>query len=393
MNAPTVRYGGFYALFYAFLVAPLSFLPLYFNDLGFSAAEIGLISIIGNIAVILGAPFSLHLIHFVRSRSALRKALVLAAGAAFSVLFFFQGVVSCSVFVGVALFFHKAVGSLIDAAAVRASAEKHLSFDHARLGGSLGFVAALYLFGFLVDNGGSEWSVVLGALSLLALAGYTFLFFGREGSAWVDEPRPSASSSLESDPGSWINPFTWLCIALALAWGSSSVMVVYLSVYLEALGWNATEISHAWAVSVLAEILAFLLFARLWQSCSLLTIFRVSILLTTCRWVLMASTTDFWGILLAQLFHAFSFATLYLSSTKLVFEILPDNLRDKGQGWIVMLGSGLGALLGKFAASYGASRLDSLLELPFLFNCCAFVAFAGYLISIFIRDGGDMMRR
>jgi MFS transporter, PPP family, 3-phenylpropionic acid transporter len=176
-----------------------------------------------------------------------------------------------------------------------------------------------------------------------------------------EKPRTGALQILQQ-PG-----FLLLLGAVALTWASHGPLYVYLSLYLKGLGWSGQMISLAWNVGVFAEILVFSFFYRLEGRFALMTIFRVSIFLALVRWLILANFTNPLCILASQALHAFSFGAFYLASIKLAFRTLPDDMRDRGQGFLTGLGSGLGSFLGRMAAGLPGEALTTpeLLRLVF----------------------------
>jgi len=378
------NYSLFYFAFCAFFAVPVSFLPIHFVHIGLSIADIALVSVVANIAVMSGAGLAV----WSRNRFPVVPAMRCYGWLAFicfiPVIFTHNLPVICF-WMFLAFFFQRALGALADAAAVRASANGKIRFEHARTWGSVGFVAAVWILGVATDLFGMTAILILSALFALSVPIGAHLLRVLPAMPEADLENSTSSEKkvlgdIEDSP--WRLRLVCMLGSVALAWGASAVMFVYLSVYLEELGWSATGIGFAWSLAVFAEIIAFIYFPAMEKKFGLVTIFRLSLMLAAARWIVMALSTDPNLIGLAQCLHAFSFGTLYIASMKLVYLILPDHLRDQGQGWLIIAGTGMGLLLGRIITGYAAAQLDSIIDLPILFYFAAIVALMGYGLSL-----------
>lgn len=133
-------------------------------------------------------------------------------------------------------------------------------------------------------------------------------------------------------------------------------------------------ISVAWTIGVIAEIAFFAYFRRVEKKVSLEEILTVSLILTVVRWVILASVTNTTVILISQALHAFTFGGVYVASMRLVPKLLPSEQHDRGQGYLVTFGSGLGSLVGRLSAGWGAMFLASYLGVQQLFVFSALLA-------------------
>jgi len=382
------NYSLFYFSFCAFFAVPVSFLPIHFVHIGLSIGEIAIVAIVANVAVMLGATLAA----WSRRRLSVNRAMRYYGWLCFFTfipIVFTHDLTLICLWMFLSFFFHRALGVLADAAAVRASARGEIRFEHARIWGSVGFVAAVWILGLVTDLFGITSILVMSAIfSLSVPLGARLLRVTQP----VQSPVPSQAGELPRTEGSSVEMASWrlplICMlgSVALAWGASAVMFVYLSVYLEELGWSATSIGFAWSLAVFAEIVAFIYFPLLEKKLGIVMIFRLSLMLAAARWVIMALSVDPVLIGIAQCLHAFSFGTLYIASMKLIYRILPDHMRDYGQSWLIIAGTGLGLLLGRIITGYAAAQLDSITQLPILFFFAAIVAVVSYCLSLMLKE-------
>ncbi|MCB0334467.1 MAG: MFS transporter [Bdellovibrionales bacterium] len=383
MKAGTL-FSLFYFFFYGYLVIPFSFYPLRLREIGFSATQIGVVSTVANLSMMLGAIFSLQLAHRLSSERRLGYLWGLGTSILLVPLLWFEEFAWIVALMGLAHFTHKGCGILIDAWAVRSAAERgDFHFERTRLWGSIGFLLLSFMTGVLVDLFGTAIIIPLGIIigapiSLMASRILLTKPTRKKGHERHEEQRRDRGTT-SSRP--WFFSFLTLLIALALSFGSSAPMSIYLSVYLESIGWSATFISLAWVIAVTAEVFFFQFFKLIEVAFSLTTLFRISALFTALRWLILYEFREPWIIFLSQILHAFSFGGLYLCSVKLAYQILPDDLRDRGQGWLISFGSGLGMLLGRIISTYSAQNLKSFQEASTLFFPAAIASLLGFVVS------------
>jgi PPP family 3-phenylpropionic acid transporter len=153
---------------------------------------------------------------------------------------------------------------------------------------------------------------------------------------------------------------------------------VFLSLYLDALGYSKTMIGILWAVSVGTEIVWFFTQSR-W-----LPLFSLSAWLIVCAgvMVLRMSLTAWWAgtlvvLWIAQMMHAVTFATHHTVCISILTKHFPGRLRGRGQALYASIGYGipgvLGALLGGLLSdSFGlVSIYQASVAMALVASACA----------------------
>ena len=88
-----------------------------------------------------------------------------------------------------------------------------------------------------------------------------------------------------------------MLLAVSLIQGSHAAYYTYGVIYWQAAGIAPQQISGLWSVAVAAEIVLFF-FSRRWLGgAEIARLMRISAVLTLARWLLMASTLNFAGLL------------------------------------------------------------------------------------------------
>ncbi len=382
-----LAYSAYYFISCSYYAYVLGFFPLYCKQLGFTPWQIAAISGAGTVANIIAGPWSLQLSH---SRWSARKVLSVFSALALTLYVPLFWVVTFPLFISLIFFSQVAkrgAEAVIDAQAVRLAAAKRIRFEHARLWGSIGFIVALAAFGEVVDYAGTAIVLPCG-LGALTLA-YLMTFVMRRFVARV--PGKDRGISADGEAVEWDKrPQFWaLLVSASLCWASHAAMYVYLSLYLEALGWSGTAISAAWNIGVVAEVLLMLAFPWLERRYALERIYQFSLAATVVRWAILYTATSPWLLMASQVLHAFSFGGCYVGSVKLVYQLLPESKKDRGQGYLSAAGAGVGSLAGRILAGFGASRLVSYAEVNQLFLGAAILAALGLAVSLALKKTGD----
>ena len=126
-------------------------------------------------------------------------------------------------------------------------------------------------------------------------------------------------------------------------------------------GFAPSTISHAFVVSVIAEIAAFFYFPALRRRFPLTVLLAVAAAATSLRWLLVVLTDSAPALIALQALHALSFGVFWGSAMAWVGESVPPQLRATGQALFTTAVFGLGNLLGYSAAGLlfhaGTARL------------------------------------
>jgi PPP family 3-phenylpropionic acid transporter len=225
--------------------------------------------------------------------------------------------------------------------------EQAARYSQIRLWGSIGFIVAVVGLGLLF-----EWLSLdaYPAALLVIMAGIVVSSF------WVPNAQPVLRpSTLESEgfvrqlrrPG--ILAF-YVCVGLMQL--SNGPYYTFLTLHLEGVGYSRGAIGLFWALGVVAEILLFLVMARLLQRYSLRAVLLASFLITAVRWLLLGSLPQYLPVLLlAQCMHAATFGAFHAACIHFVQRSFADRQQGQAQALYVSL-AGIGGALGALYAGY-----------------------------------------
>lgn len=242
-------------------------------------------------------------------------------------------------------------------------------YGRVRLWGSLGFVAAVMGGGLLLEP--------LGIASLPWL-----LLVLNAGLLGVALRLPAGRRS--HDPGQPMPPVLPILRQPAVAWFFASVfftvlahssLYAFFSLFLAAQGHGKAAVGLLWSVSVVVEVLWFLLHGRWSSRLSAHGWLALAAGVTALRFGALAAGGAHTAVVVAtQLAHAITFAAHHAACIDLLGKHFPGRLRGRGQALYTALGYGLSGLLGGvgggwlierggFAVLHGVAALAGLLAL------------------------------
>ena len=162
---------SFYFLYYAAMAAMLPFLVLFYQQLGFTGTQIGILTGISPLIIVIGGPFWTGVADATRRHRVVMSlgiGMAVLASLSFLNLRSFWAVAAA---IGLFNFFLAPVIALADGATVASLGAEREKYGRVRLGGTLGWAVSAFVAGLLIERFGldmSFWSyAVLMFLALL----------------------------------------------------------------------------------------------------------------------------------------------------------------------------------------------------------------------------------
>ncbi|QTN45201.1 MFS transporter [Ectopseudomonas mendocina] len=349
---PYWRLSGFYFFYFALLGGTAPFLALYFDHLGFSPARIGELIAIPMLMRCLAPNLWGWLGDHTGQRLLIVRLGALCTLICFAGIFLGQSYAWLALIMATHAFFWHAVLPQFEVITLAHLREQAARYSQIRLWGSIGFIVAVVGLGLLF-----EWLSLdaYPAALLVIMAGIVVSSF------WVPNAQPVLRpSALEPEgflrqlrrPG--ILAF-YICVGLMQL--SNGPYYTFLTLHLEGVGYSRGAIGLFWALGVVAEILLFLVMARLLQRYSLRTVLLASFLITALRWLLLGNLAQYLPVLLlAQCMHAATFGAFHAGCIHFVQRSFADRQQGQAQALYVSL-AGIGGALGALYAGYSWKSL------------------------------------
>jgi len=344
---PYWRLSGFYFFYFALLGATAPFFALYFDHLGFSAARIGELVAIPMLMRCVAPNLWGWLGDATGRRLAIVRLGALCTLASFALIFVSQSYAWLALVMALHAFFWHAVLPQFEVITLAHLRDQAARYSRLRLWGSIGFIVTVVGLGQLFERVSLDaypWALIL-------IMGGIVL-----GSLWVPNAQPTHREETAGHGGflaqlrrPGVLAF-YVCVALMQL--SHGPYYTFISIHLEALGYERGLIGQLWALGVVAEILLFLVIPRLLVRCSLRQVLLASFLLAALRWLLLGNLADHLGVLLfAQVLHAATFGSFHVAAIHFVQRSFGARQQGQGQALYASL-SGVGGALGALYSGY-----------------------------------------
>ncbi len=307
--SPKIRVAlAFAAIFFA-LGMHMPYFPVWLQSEGYGAGAIGIV--LGTITWMRVAANPLIGRLSDRLGSVKTPALVLSVCAATSYgLFGLTSSLWQVLAVGVLLgFTFSPLIPLIDSVALRLGSEGAVNYGHLRLFGSLAFIAASNVGGWLLETG-SE-SDVLEALRVATVVVVVAVLLlpgkGPPRSAPTERATPKRSH------------LTFL-VTTGLLHASHAVLYAFGTAHWRASGVADSTIGPLWSMGVIAEVLLFAMSGKVQRRLGSSGLLALAAAGGMLRWPLLALTTDVPSLFAIQILHALTFGALHLGAIAYVQE-------------------------------------------------------------------------
>lgn len=370
---PYWRLSGFYFFYFALLGGTAPFLALYFDHLGFAPARIGELIAIPMLMRCLAPNLWGWLGDHTGQRLLIVRFGALCTLFCFAGIFFSQSYAWLALIMATHAFFWHAVLPQFEVITLAHLREQAVRYSQIRLWGSIGFIVAVVGLGLLF-----EWLSLdaYPAALLVIMAGIVISSFWVPNAQPVLRPNPPESAGFLRQlrrPG-----ILAFYASVGLMQLSNGPYYTFLTLHLEGVGYSRGAIGLFWALGVVAEILLFLVMARLLQRYSLRTVLLASFLITAVRWLLLGNLAQHLPVLLlAQCMHAATFGAFHAGCIHFVQRSFADRQQGQAQALYVSL-AGIGGALGALYAGYSWKSLGP----PWTFAIASLVALlAAFIIA------------
>ncbi|PAU59535.1 MFS transporter [Pseudomonas sp. PIC25] len=349
---PYWRLSGFYFFYFCLLGATAPFLALYFAHLGFPSARIGELVAIPMLMRCLAPNLWGWLGDYTGRRLAIVRLGAVCTLLSFALILIDKSYAWLALIMALHAFFWHAILPQFEVITLAHLQDQAARYSQIRLWGSIGFIFTVVGLGKLFD-----W-VSLDAYPLailLIMAGIV------AGSGWIPNAQPQTGED-RPDRGGFFRQLRqpgvlafYLCVGLMQL--SHGPYYTFLTIHLEALGYSRGVIGLLWALGVVAEVLLFIVMARVLCYFSLRQVLAASFLLAALRWLLLGTLADHLSVLLfAQLLHAATFGSFHVAAIHFVQRSFGDRQQGQGQALYATL-AGVGGALGALYSGYSWNSL------------------------------------
>jgi MFS family permease len=340
----------FYFLYFAAFASLLPYFVLFYQSLGFSGAQIGLLTGIPPLITLFGAPFGTGLADRTQ-----RHKLVMGLGLAVAIVVMVI-LPQLSNFVVVFLlvilfnFFMSPVASLSDSATMTMLGEQRAMYGRIRLGGTIGWGLFAQIAGFLLALYGLDiLFYVFSAVMLLNL------FVSQKFSFGVPEERNENSGTMAM----LLKSRRWIVFLASSFLGGIGAFSVasYLSPYLQELGADGRQIGFAFLIATLTEFPAFFFGNLLVRRFTAHGLFVISLVLLGIRSLMFGVVNNLFVAIAIMGVGGMVFPAMWLAGVAYADENAPAGMKSTAQGLFGSMTFGFGAA---FSGFVGGLLLESI---------------------------------
>jgi MFS transporter, PPP family, 3-phenylpropionic acid transporter len=239
--------------------------------------------------------------------------------------------------------FYVGIGGMTDALAV-ARVRAGAIYGRMRGWGSIGFICSAMTVGLLLQTTGADLTGRLVPAAMWLGLGAAFVAALRVGGTGerAAHPRFTEVRALLREPG-----LRLLLLAGGLHWMCMTPYNIFLGVFLRDQGLRPLSWGLAYAVGVVAEMVAFLSFHRFHRRFPLDRLLAAAFIASSVRWLGTSVARAPAALILLQLFHGMTFGLFWSAAIELVAALVPAPLRATGNALLVMainVGAALGNL-------------------------------------------------
>jgi MFS transporter, PPP family, 3-phenylpropionic acid transporter len=335
---------SFNFVFYAGMASIIPYFVLYYQELGFSGAQISVLAGLPPLVTLFFSPFWTNL----ADRTGRHK-LIMSMGALMVILadLLFPALTTFSVVLFVVLLlniFISPVSPLADSATMHMLTGQREMYGRIRIGGTIGWGIAAPIAGALIARYGLNmgfWScAALFVLVLILSQGFKF-----------GKPEPAETRGSMRDLLSqrhWIYFMIYAFLGGVMLNSTSN----FLSPYIKELGGTEFHVGMVNLVAAFSELPVFFFGNHLLRRLGSHRLMIISLLVTGLRSFLFTlSPTPVFAILV-QLVNGMTFAALWTAGVAYADEHAPAGLKATGQGMLGAMTFGIGSAVGGFLGGF-----------------------------------------
>ena len=360
--------GSQYFLYFGVLGIFLPFFNLYCYHLGFSGLQIGILSAVRSVALVL---FPLIWGALADRLNARRPIYILCCFCSALIWMLYLFTVDFRVMLAITIFygmFFSPIISFLEAFTMDILGKEKKSYGRIRVWGSISFIAVVLALGKIIDLYSVEIIVVLILAGSLMLSVISTQVPGIQVAQKKRLPR-GTKSLLDRHVLVFL-----FCAFLMLV--SHGAYYGFFSIHLENLGFGSTFIGLTWAWASAAEILVMLRSDQIFSRFSIKTVLIFSFMVAALRWFVLSFVQSTAAILLSQVLHAVTYGTFHIASILYIDHLAPDKAKTLGQAVNNAISYGLGLMVGFFFNGY----LYEITGSSVLFIISSLIALCGGLI-------------
>jgi PPP family 3-phenylpropionic acid transporter len=343
MKKTMLPFKGFYFFVYGALAFVLPFLTVYYQSLGLSGQQIGILAGLPSVLTFFSAPVFGAITDITQRHKRILGLSILMV--VVGVLLISIGRTFCVLIIMVIFYaiFFSPILPLIDRSVVEILGDDRDDYGKQRLWGAVGWGVLAPISGLAVARGGLPWAFYGAAALFLCLFIVSLL-------TPIQPVRIQVSywKGVRQLLSKW-QVIIFFVVALVGGMGLSTVHI-YFYLYLDSLGASPVTMGISSTIATASELVIMFFASRLLKVMKTRGLIMFGLLMLALRLVFYSMIQDPGLALAVQLMHGVTFAAIWIAGVAYVAEIAPPGLGNTAQGlftgFVMGLGNASGAFLG-----------------------------------------------
>ena len=357
-----------YFIYFGVLGIFLPYFNLYCYHLGFTGLQIGILSSLRSLAMVLFPLIWGSLADRFQIRKPIYILCTFLSASIWSLYLTYAEFWPMLLITALYGIFYAPIISFLEAVTMDVLGKEKKSYGRIRAWGSISFIGMVLVLGKIIDLYSVDIILILilaGSLIMAAISIRIPAFIAQK----QDLLQPGAGSLLQGRVMVFL-----FCAFLMLV--SHGAYYGFFSIHLENLGYGSTFIGVAWALASTAEILVMIKSKKIFDRFSLENVLFFSFLVAAARWMVLFFAGSTVVILASQILHAVTYGSFHMASILYIDRLAPDQAKTLGQAVNNALTYGLGLMVGFFVNGYVYEITGS----HTLFLMSALIALAGAML-------------
>ncbi|MFC1515465.1 MFS transporter [Thermodesulfobacteriota bacterium] len=354
-----------YFLYFGVMGIFLPYFNLYCYHLEFTGFQIGVLSAIRSVALVL-TPLVWSAL---ADRFQLRKPIYIFCNCISTAIWaFFIFTTDFWVMLFITVFysiFYAPIISFLEAFTMDVLGKEKKRYGRVRVWGSMAFITSVLVLGKIIDLYSINVILILIFSGSLILAFISFK---------IPDIRMIKKEPFALKVRDLLKPRVIVflfCAFLMLV--SHGTYYGFYSIHLENMGYGSTFIGVAWAAASISEIVIMVKSDSIFKRFSIENVLVFSFLVAGIRWFALFFATSAAALLILQMLHAMTYGTFHVASILYIDSLTPDETKTLGQAVNNAVTYGLGLMVGFFLSGYLFESVGSF----GLFMISAFIALSG----------------
>lgn len=339
----------YYFFMYVAMAPFTAFLSTYYNEIGLSASQIGILSGIGPIVVILGQFVWGRMADRAKHKNTVLLIATLLTGVtifAFSLSPSFPYLLAINILYN---FTNCSIIQLSDSIALEYATRNNLRFALIRMGGSIGFSCCTLAVGFLLTGDAGKMFTINAVFLLISAT--SLLFLPKVTGARRDRQKANYRDLFADKKLVVLLGFNFV-IYLGYFYN-----MAFFPVLMAQTGATSMHIGIAQMVSAMCELPFLLLSQKLINKIGL----KMTLILSSCafamRWLFCGTLTEVWPLVLICSLHGFGHITVSFCTSSYINKTVAQSLRASGQTLLGMVDYGFSKCVASLAGGFLADML------------------------------------